>query len=392
MPSITIGFTPRESFALAATALQRLYEKTALPFHLIVVDANTPEVYRQPMLRVLADKPDVEVLRSDEYLLPGESKNRVIRRARGDLLCLIEFDVLVHDGWLEKLVAAIEEHPADVAVPLLLEGQVGSRHVHFDTLMGRVVEHRGPDGVQLEILPDKRDKQADRGAGRRTVEFFEQHCVLYRRSVFDRIAGYEAEMNTRSEIDLALQVRAAGLRAVFEPACEVNFVPPYPPERAELDYFRMRWDVDRARRSRELLQRKWNLESVPGSIYFVEDRMRWAQLHEVGARLRELVSADETIVLIDDGQWQGLGIVDGLRTLPFLERNGVSWGMPADDAQAIAELHRMRREGAALAVIAWPSFWWLEHFAGLRDHLQAHCKRVIDDEVMVAFDLRAMAG
>jgi hypothetical protein len=39
-------------------------------------------------------------------------------------------------------------------------------------------------------------------------------------------------------------------------------------------------------------------------------------------------------------------------------------------------------------VFAWPAFWWLEHYAGLREHLRSKFRCVLDNERLVAFDLR----
>src|SRR5262249_27856080 len=63
------------------------------------------------------------------------------------------------------------------------------------------------------------------------------------------------------------------------------------------------------------------------------------------------------------------------RGVSFLHRDEIYYGPPADDAQAIGETERLRASGIEYLVIAWPSFWWLEHYGGFRRHLQrrAHC-------------------
>ena len=119
MSDITIGFVPRERFSLAAEALQRIFDHTEQPFDMIVVDCNIPPVYRQEMDQVLEGRDNVRIIQRDRYLLPNQSKNLVVAEAKGEWLCMIENDVLVQDGWLSTLIAACEEHPADVAVPLI---------------------------------------------------------------------------------------------------------------------------------------------------------------------------------------------------------------------------------------------------------------------------------
>jgi hypothetical protein len=78
--------------------------------------------------------------------------------------------------------------------------------------------------------------------------------------------------------------------------------------------------------------------------------------------------------------------------VPFLERDGVYWGPPAGDLEAIAELERLRQAGADFVAIAWPAFWWLDHYAGLREHLAARYACVARTDRVVVFDLGTGSG
>src|SRR5204863_172344 len=60
----------------------------------------------------------------------------------------------------------------------------------------------------------------------------------------------------------------------------------------------------------------------------------------------------------------------------------------ADAAKAIAELERLRREGAAFIVFASPCFWWLEHYTGFHSHLQQQYQPVFRDDELIVFELR----
>ena len=82
MPSLTMGFVPRERFSLAAKSLESILEHTPKPFRLIVVDCNIPAVYRREMDAVLSRFDDVQVIRRDHYLRPNQSKNLVIAEAK----------------------------------------------------------------------------------------------------------------------------------------------------------------------------------------------------------------------------------------------------------------------------------------------------------------------
>ena len=66
--------------------------------------------------------------------------------------------------------------------------------------------------------------------------------------------------------------------------------------------------------------------------------------------------------------------------IPFPERDGVYWGLPADDAAAVAELDRERRRGVRFLVFAWQTFWWLDHYAGFAHHVARNYRRVLEND------------
>lgn len=115
----------------------------------------------------------------------------------------------------------------------------------------------------------------------------------------------------------------------------------------------------------------------------------WA--HRLARAARELagsVPAGETIILLDQ---EGLGsrVAPGRDVLPFPEQSGQYAGPPPDSETAIAALERLRAErGAGFLVVAWPAFWWLEHYSLFAAHLGATFPRLLKNERLVIFDLR----
>jgi hypothetical protein len=119
-------------------------------------------------------------------------------------------------------------------------------------------------------------------------------------------------------------------------------------------------------------------------------------LERAVGQLRELMPPGTTFILVDEDQWAdrwgGSEVLSGRRAFPFLERNGQYWGPPADDATAVSELKRLRQAGADYIAFAWPAFWWLDHYMGLNRHLRSNFTCVLEDDLLVVFDLRAMKG
>jgi hypothetical protein len=218
------------------------------------------------------------------------------------------------------------------------------------------------------------------------VDFIEQHCVLFRRSVFDRIGPYDEELNTRDEVDLSLALFHAGVTVVLEPRAVVNYVPPTaPPEPAELPYYRMRWDLDRAERSRERIATRWSLVETPGDLDFVRYRNRIPELPAVRSTLEQLIEGGHHVVLIDDGDWFDTEVTAELPIRPFPDVGGHFGGFPDSDDAARHELERALAEGADAVVVGWPARWWFEHLEDLRPALLGWAESVRSDGLVEIF-------
>jgi SAM-dependent methyltransferase len=94
-----------------------------------------------------------------------------------------------------------------------------------------------------------------------------------------------------------------------------------------------------------------------------------------------------SLIVQIDGAQCGSVLAAGRPARPFLEKEGQYWGPPPDDATAIAELERLRGDGARFVVVAWPAFWWLEHYAAFHRHLRATSRAVCENERVVIFQL-----
>jgi Sulfotransferase domain len=115
---------------------------------------------------------------------------------------------------------------------------------------------------------------------------------------------------------------------------------------------------------------------------------RWMNdLLEIPRDIAALVPAGESFILVDEDRL-GNEVAAGRRRIPFLERNGRYGGKPPDDETAIRELERLREYGARCIIFPWMAFWWLDHYAGLREHLRSKFCCVLENERLVAFDLR----
>jgi GT2 family glycosyltransferase len=165
--------------------LGTLREHTGYSCEIIVVDnGSRPEVVAY--LRKLAPADArIRLIENPANLGPGQANRQGAAVARGDLLCLLDSDVLVPHGWLDGLVTAMERQPeVKLLVPLqqhqalphpfedtstaqawfatkagLAQRQprqqfyAYSRGLSIDEFAGLMVEGRSPDPLALTCPP-----------------------------------------------------------------------------------------------------------------------------------------------------------------------------------------------------------------------------------------------
>jgi hypothetical protein len=103
--------------------------------------------------------------------------------------------------------------------------------------------------------------------------------------------------------------------------------------------------------------------------------------------LEQLRVRDGDVVLLDEEE-TGYEVDRGRHFVPFPESQGGYGGPPASDAEAIEEIERLRSAGANYFVVAWPAFWWLDHYSRFSEHLITRYGRLHADDTVVVFDLR----
>ena len=128
-----------------------------------------------------------------------------------------------------------------------------------------------------------------------------------------------------------------------------------------------------------------------GRPFDLEQCLRDSWFHRMHRSIQEIKAVTPegaTLILVDEEQWGAGQDLAGRRLLPFSERDGEYWGVPGDDVTAVQELERLRAVGAGFMVFVWSTFWWLDHFSGLRRHLADQYRRVLENDRLIVVDLR----
>jgi hypothetical protein len=144
--------------------------------------------------------------------------------------------------------------------------------------------------------------------------------------------------------------------------------------------------------NRARFEDKWQ---EPWQPYGRRHSDRYRELTERMRRaVADAVPAGATVLVVSRGDDE-LVRIDGRRAWHFPSGDDGAYAghHPADSREAIARLEAQRAGGADYIVFPGTGLWWLEHYEGLREHLDASYGRSFSDpESCVIFDLRGGAG
>lgn len=116
-----------------------------------------------------------------------------------------------------------------------------------------------------------------------------------------------------------------------------------------------------------------------------------AELTEIAQTVRRVVPRSARLASVDKCD-PTLFRLSHRRGWHFPDRRLLPDGYPADDDVAIQHLEEIRRRGAEFIVFPRASFWWLDHYSGLRGSLEQRHQRVWRDERCVIYRLQPEAA
>jgi GT2 family glycosyltransferase len=229
-------------------AVESIRAHTRYPHEIVVVD-NGSEAPTLAVLDELESEHGVRVVRNGRNLGFGQGMNIGMAHARGDVIVILNNDVVVTDGWLEDLVGALETRRT-VGCTAPRSNKVASE---------QIVNVQYPDLETMHRFAEER-RRAQRGRGyvaQRVVGF----CLCLDREVIDAVGGFDPlyGIGNYEDDDLCVRVRGAGWQ-IF--VCDDVFIHHFGSvsfKANALDYRALmyaNWDAFRA---------KWGLPPAPYS-------------------------------------------------------------------------------------------------------------------------------
>jgi len=217
-----VNWNTRELLAACLGSLERT--RGALRLQIICVD-NASRDDSAAMVRTCF--PAVELIANDTNRYYAAGNNQALERAAAPLVLLLNPDIVVHDGALQELLAALERHPEAGAVApqlLLLDGSVQRSCRSFPD----------PAPVLWEALGLSRLFPRSRRFGRYRMTWWDHNderpvdqpmasALLLRRAALEAVGRFDEQFPMFfNDVDLCRRLRDAGWQVWFVPEAKMT--------------------------------------------------------------------------------------------------------------------------------------------------------------------------
>jgi GT2 family glycosyltransferase len=339
-----------------------LANTAASRYELIVVDNGSGGATRD-YLRTFSRHDHVHVILNDENVGFASATNQGLAMASGDVLVLLNNDTIVPPGWLGGLT----RHLQDVSIGAV--GPVTNR-------IGNEAQIETPYrtyGELIHFAPERAREFRGRSFDVRMLAMF---CLALRRDVYERVGGLDEryEIGLLEDDDYSMRIHAANLRVV---CAEDVFVHHF----GEASFGKL---VPSGEYNRVLDANRRRFEEKWGVAWQPYERRPNAAYDGLVARIRAVVDttipSDATVLVVSRGDERLLEL-GGRRARHFPQaKKGVYAGHhPGDSGEAIMRLEELRARSFDYLVLPRTGFWWLDHYDGLRRHLEKEARLVVDD-------------
>jgi len=211
-PRVSVVMVTHDAWEWIERSLSALAAHTPAVYEVIIVDNGSSPATLGRLERGVAG---VRLIRNAENEGFGPATNRGAAQARGEVLALLNSDLVVHAGWLEPLLEVLEEDRGC--------GAVAPRVLNVDGTLQEAAAVVARDGRTAK-LGDGGPRDALMYRFRRRVDYAGAECLLVRRAAFLNAGGFDPVYapGYYEDADLCFALAAAGLSTIYEPRSVVT--------------------------------------------------------------------------------------------------------------------------------------------------------------------------
>jgi len=350
--------------------LETVLATTTADAEVIVVDNGSSDETPAYLTEVASRFPRVRPIFNSRNRGFACAANQGLDAAHGEVLVLLNNDTILTPGWLGGLVRHLDDASVGMVGPVTNaasnEARISTTYRTYGELLDFAASRvTTSEGVSIHVLT--------------------MFCAAMRRSVHAAVGGLDErfELGMFEDDDYAERVREAGLRLVCAPDVFVHHF-------GEASFGKLvptgeYGELFRANRQR--FEEKWGKAWAPHE--HPQDDEYAAMIERIRDVVRAHVPSDAIVLVVSKGDDELIKF-DGCAGQHFPQDSyGAFAGYyPADDREAIAQLEALRAGGAGYLLFPRTSTWWLEHYGGLRRHLEATYEAVAVDDGCLVFASR----
>lgn len=219
-PLVSIIIPTRNAVSLVRQCIESIEARTRYPsYEILLIDNGSDDPESLAYFKDLDERHDhVRVLRDDSPFNYAALNNDAVRKARGELLALVNNDIeVITPEWLDEL-AGIALQPG--------VGAVGARLWYPDKTLqhgGVILGLGGVAGHSHKYLPEGGKGYFMRAVVTQSLSAVTAACLVIRKSIYQEVGGMDAK-NLKvafNDVDFCLRVREAGYRNVWTPYAEL---------------------------------------------------------------------------------------------------------------------------------------------------------------------------
>jgi GT2 family glycosyltransferase len=375
-PEVSVVVVTRDNLPFLRLCLETVLAHTARPCELIAVDNGSTDGTAAYLERLAGRNLNVRVITNEENRGFATASNQGAGLATAEALVLLNDDTIVCEDWLEPLLA----HLAGPRV-----GMVGPSTNRTGNEAQVDAEYR----TCKELARFAQSRTREHAGEAFDIPTLTMFCIAMRRSLYEQIGPLDERFETGllEDDDYSRRVRDAGYRLLCADDAFVHHFgeTSFGKLAASGEYSRV-LEANRAR-----FEEKWQERWRP---YERRQSDRYRELVErLRRRVMDVIPSNATILVVSRGD-EALLSLHGLQAWHFPRNDDGSYAghHPVDSGDAITRLEEQRAEGAEYIVFPVTAAWWLDHYEGLRQHLDGRYDCVLSDpDTCLAFDLRERA-
>lgn len=365
--AVSVVVVTFDNLAVTRLCLESVLLNSDEDVEIVVVDNSSDPETRQYVSVLAARNVEVRLVQNGENRGFAAAANQGLQTAVGDILVLLNNDVVVPPGWLQPLVAPLDDGSTG------LVGPVTNR-------CGNAAQVEGGYRTYEEMVRYAAARRTRCAAARFDIPVAEMFCVAFRRPVFEVVGPLDERFGQGlfEDDDYSRRVRQAGLRVICaEDAFVHHFGEASLGTLAAAGLYGELFE-----RNRRQYEEKW------GVVWEPHERRQEGSYDEVVADVRrrvdQVLPVTGVVAVISKGDSR---LVDlGGRTawhFPCLEDGRYAGFYPEDSRAAIDHLRGLIERGLEYLVVPSPAFWWLEHYREFAEELTQHDVIQADERALI---------